>query len=159
IQDSDSSAVAREKLENGVVELLGGKGELVHAHFIGQLLGLDFASSPWLREILKDSAQIRHRAFQAVAHFFKKVAQRPLDPSGDVPIKAAILYTEDIHWGDEGSLDLLVHLASACRGVPVFIICLARPTLLEHRPRWCEEFPNCQRLDLQPLLRQESLAL
>src|SRR5215831_14216395 len=94
IQDSDSSAVAREKLENGIVELLGGKDELVHAHFIGQLLGLDFASSPWLREILNDSGQIRHRAFQSFAHLFRAVTQRPLDPAGDLPVRAAILYTE-----------------------------------------------------------------
>src|SRR5262245_11598913 len=62
IQDSDPSALARQKLERGIVELLAGTSEtssaadngVLHAHFIGQLLGLDFASSPWLREILND---------------------------------------------------------------------------------------------------------
>ena len=159
IQDSDTSAVAREKLERGIVELLGGKDDLFHAHFIGQLLGLDFASSPWLREILNDPAQIRHRAFQSLAHFFKAVTRSPFPFSNESPIKAAILYTEDIHWSDDGSLDLLVHLASACRRVPLLIICLARPTLFERRPGWCEEFRNGKRLDLQPLPRQQSLAL
>jgi class 3 adenylate cyclase/tetratricopeptide (TPR) repeat protein len=159
IQDSDSSAVAREKLERGIVELLGGKDDVVHAHFIGQLLGLDFASSPWLREILNDPGQIRHRAFQSFAHFFKAVSRTGLPPASDSPIKAAILYTEDLHWSDEGSLELLVHLASACRRVPLLIICMARPNLFERRSRWCEEFGNCKRLELQPLPRQESLAL
>jgi predicted ATPase/class 3 adenylate cyclase len=159
IQDSDSSAVAREKLERGIIELLGGKEDLVHAHFIGQLLGLDFASSPWLREILNDPGQMRHRAFQSFAHFFKALTRNPFPPLTDSPIKAAILYTEDIHWSDDGSLDLLGHLASACRRVPLLMICLARSTLFERRPRWCEEFRNCQRLELQPLPRQESLAL
>ena len=70
IQDSDSSAAAREKLERGIVELLGEKDGTLHAHFIGQLLGLDFGASPWLREILNDPGQIRHRAFQSFAHFF-----------------------------------------------------------------------------------------
>lgn len=158
IQDSDSSAVARDKLERGIVELLGGKDDQFHAHFIGQLLGLDFASSPWLREILNDSAQIRHRAFQSFAHFFKAVTRSPFPPP-DSPIKAAILYTEDIHWSDDGSLDLLAHLASACRHVPLLIVCLARPGLFERRPRWCEEFRHCKRLDLQALARHESLAL
>lgn len=159
IQDSDSSAVAREKLERGIVELLGGKDNKLHAHFIGQLLGLDFGSSPGLREILNDPGQIRHRAFQSFAHFFKAVSRSPLLPATDSPIKAAILYTEDIHWSDEGSLDLLAHLASACRHVPLMIICLARPSLFEQRPRWFEEFRKCKRLDLQSLPRQESLAL
>jgi predicted ATPase/class 3 adenylate cyclase len=159
IQDSDSAAIAREKLERGVVELIGGKDATLHAHFMGQLLGLDFSSSPWLCEILNDPGQIRHRAFQSFAHFFKTVTRSPFPPPIDSPIKAAILYTEDIHWSDEGSLDLLVHLASACRRVPLLIICLTRPTLFERRPHWCEEFRKCQRLDLQALPRQESLAL
>jgi class 3 adenylate cyclase/tetratricopeptide (TPR) repeat protein len=157
IQDSDSSAVARAKLERGIVELLGGKDQLFHAHFIGQLLGLDFASSPWLRDILNDPTQIRHRAFQSFAHFFKAATRGP--QSADSPITGAILYTEDIHWSDDGSLDLLVHLASVCRRVPLLIVCLARPTLFERRARWCEEFRDCKRLDLQPLARQQSLAL
>jgi len=59
-----------KKLQGGIVELLGGKDDLFHAHFIGQLLGLDFASSPSLRDILNDPTQIRHRAFQSFAHFF-----------------------------------------------------------------------------------------
>lgn len=159
IQDSDTSAVAREKLERGVVELLGGKDDLFHAHFIGQLLGLDFASSPWLREILNDPGQIRHRAFQSLAHFFKAATRSQFPASSESPIKAAILYTEDIHWSDDGSLDLLVHLASACRRVPLLIISLARPALFERRPRWCEAFHECTRLELQALARQESLAL
>jgi len=159
IQDSDSSAVAREKLEHGIVELLGGKNDLVHAHFIGQLLGLDFTSSPWLREILNDPGQIRHRAFQSLAHFFKVATRNPFPASTESSIKGAILYTEDIHWSDEGSLDLLTHLASACRRVPLLIVCLARPTLFERRPQWCEEFRDCEHLDLQPLPRQDSLAL
>jgi predicted ATPase/class 3 adenylate cyclase len=157
IQDSDSSPVAREKLEHGIVELLGGKDELHDAHFIGQLLGLDFASSPWLRDILNDPIRIRHRAFQSFAHFFKAATRGP--QSADSPITGAILYAEDIHWSDDGSLDLLVHLASACRRVPLLIVCLARPALFERRPQWCEEFRRCKRLDLQPLARQQSLAL
>jgi predicted ATPase len=157
IQDSDTSAMAREKLERGIVELLGGKDNLFHAHFIGQLLGLDFSSSPWLRDILNDPTQIRHRAFQSFAHFFNAATRRPTP--ADSTVIGAIIYAEDIHWSDDGSLDLLVHLASACRRVPLLIVCLARPTLLDRRPRWSEELRDCKRLDLQPLARQESLAL
>jgi class 3 adenylate cyclase/tetratricopeptide (TPR) repeat protein len=158
IQDSDASSAAREKLERGIVELLGGRETQVHAHFIGQLLGLDFGSSPWLREILNDSGQVRHRAFQSFAHFFQAATQNQFPTTGEIPA-AAILYAEDIHWGDDGSLELLVHLASACGRVPLLIVCLARPVLFEQRPRWCEELPGCERLELQPLSRNESLVL
>src|SRR5262249_59794524 len=89
---------------------------------------------------------------------FKAATHRPI-PQSNSTISGAILYTEDIHWSDEGSLDLLVHLASACRNVPLLIVCLARPTLFERRARLCAEFRDCKRLDLQPLARQESLTL
>jgi predicted ATPase/class 3 adenylate cyclase len=159
IQDSDPASVAREKLERGIVELLGEREDLVHAHFIGQLLGLDFGSSPWLREILNDAGQIRHRAFESFAHFFKAVTHGDVPAFTDSTVKGAILYTEDIHWSDEGSLDLLVHLASACRQAPLLIVCLTRPNLFECRPGWCDEVANSRRLDLHALSRTESVAL
>jgi predicted ATPase/class 3 adenylate cyclase len=159
IQDSDSSAVARDKLEHGIVELLGGQHDLLHAHFIGQLLGLDFTSSPWIRDILNDPMQIRHRAFQSFANFFKAATRRPTPQPAELTVQGAVIYAEDIHWSDDGSLDLLAHLAGACRNVPLLVVCLARPRLFERRPRWCEEFRECKRLDLQPLPRQQSFAL
>jgi predicted ATPase/class 3 adenylate cyclase len=164
IQDSDPSALARQKLEDGIVELLtrtpGGpsarEDSLVHAHFIGQLLGLDFRASPWLRETLNEPHAIRYRAFQSFVHFFRAAT---CNPSAVSPIKGAWLLIEDIHWSDDGSLDLLLHLASACRGVPLLILCLTRPAVFERRPRWTDSLPNGKRLDLQPLRRDESLAL
>jgi predicted ATPase/class 3 adenylate cyclase len=167
IQDTDPSAMARQKLERGIVELLAGTSEtssfadngILHAHFIGQLLGLDFASSPWLREILNDPSQIRHRAFESIARFFTAVTGDSFPPLSEVPIKGALLLVEDMHWSDDGSLDLLAHLATACREVPLLILGLARPTLLERRPHWGKALSNHQRLDLQPLQRRESIAL
>jgi class 3 adenylate cyclase len=166
IQDSDASTVARQKLERGVVELLAGTREtasardngILHAHFMGQLLGLDFGASPWLREILNDPNQIRHRAFQSFVSFFRAVTSNPFPP-GDSPVKAALLLVEDIHWSDDGSLDLLMHLASACREVPLLILCLTRPTIFERRAHWSEGPPNSKRLHLEPLPRKESLEL
>jgi predicted ATPase/class 3 adenylate cyclase len=182
IQDSDPSAVARQKLERGIVELLAATAEpgstagavpaavagsddtasynhVLHAHFIGQLLGLDFRSSPWLRESVNDPHAIRYRAFQSFVHFFRAATRKASTGLADSPIKGALLVVEDIHWSDDGSLDLLAYLASACRQVPLLIVCVARPTLLERRSRWGDALSNHKRLDLEPLRRDESLAL
>ena len=44
-----------------------------------------------------------------------------------------IFAVEDIHWADEGMLDLIEHLARWVRG-PVLFVCLARDELLDRRP-------------------------
>ena len=46
-----------------------------------------------------------------------------------------VLVFEDIHWADQGMLDLIEHLGQWVRA-PVLILCLARDELLERRPGW-----------------------
>jgi predicted ATPase len=66
---------------------------------------------------------------------------------------------EDVQWADEGSLDLLQHIARTCQDVPLMIICSARPGLFERRPDWGKGIPGFSRLDLQPLCRGDSRRL
>ncbi len=42
---------------------------------------------------------------------------------------------EDVHWAEPTLLDLIEYLYQRARG-PVFLLCLARPDLLEMRPAW-----------------------
>ena len=46
------------------------------------------------------------------------------------------LVFEDLHWADAGLLDFIDHLLEWTRGVPIYIVTLARPELLERRPDW-----------------------
>ncbi|MGB7924020.1 MAG: tetratricopeptide repeat protein, partial [Pyrinomonadaceae bacterium] len=147
IQDSDSVRTAREKLEQGMLAFLGSDEEArMRAHFIGHLIGLDFSASPHLSGILDDAKQIRDRAFHYAAQFFASVAR-------DAPV---ILYLDDIHWADDGSLDFVDYIARTCMDVPVLILCLARPILLERRPSWGEGESAHTRVQLQPLSKRES---
>ncbi len=150
ILDSDPPVVAREKLEQGMLASLGASEEaLVQAHFIGHLIGLDFSASPHLNGILNDAKQIRDRAFHYATQFFAFVGrERPL-----------VLYLDDIHWADDGSLDFIEHLTRTCTDVPLLILCLSRPTLLEQRPAWGEGETKHARLALQPLSKRESRQL
>jgi serine/threonine protein kinase/tetratricopeptide (TPR) repeat protein len=150
IQDSDSPVVARDKLEQGLLAASGmGEEALMHAHFLGHLIGFDFSSSPHLSGILDDARQIRDRAFQYASQFFAAVAR-------DVP---AILCMEDLQWADDGSLEFVDHLARSAGAVPMLILCLARPVLLERRPVWGEGQAAHARLTLQPLSKRESRQL
>ena len=47
-----------------------------------------------------------------------------------------VLVFEDVHWGEPTLLDLIEHLADWVRDVPVLLVCLARPELLDERPAW-----------------------
>jgi class 3 adenylate cyclase/tetratricopeptide (TPR) repeat protein len=169
IQESDPVAVARAKFERGVIDLLAGgdanatggaaQEHVIQAHYLGQLLGLDFSNSPHLRDLLKDPEQIRARAFHYMSAFFASMTKRiEISPSG-AETKAVLIILEDVHWSDEGSLDLIDYLARNCRGAPVMMVCLARPTLYERRPRWGEGLVDYKRVTLDCLSRNESCEL
>ncbi len=150
IQDGDAPHAAREKLERGLQASSPNAEEArAEAHCIGHLMGFDFSDSPHLRPILDDARQIRDRAFQCAAHYFKRTARaNPL-----------VLYLEDIHWADDGSLDFVDYLMRECESAPLFILCLTRPALFERRPAWGEGHSAHTRLNLQPLSKGETRKL
>jgi class 3 adenylate cyclase/tetratricopeptide (TPR) repeat protein len=51
----------------------------------------------------------------------------------DRPLVVAV---EDIHWAEPVMLDLLEHVATVATAVPLLVVCLARPELLDARPAW-----------------------
>jgi class 3 adenylate cyclase/tetratricopeptide (TPR) repeat protein len=58
---------------------------------------------------------------------------------------------EDLHWADPGTLDFVDHVLEWSRNVPILIVTLARPQLLETRPDWGAGRRNFLALDLEPL--------
>jgi class 3 adenylate cyclase/tetratricopeptide (TPR) repeat protein len=61
------------------------------------------------------------------------------------------LLFEDIQWADAGLLDFIDHMLEWSRGVPILIITLSRPELLERRPEWGAGRRNFLALYLEPL--------
>jgi predicted ATPase/class 3 adenylate cyclase len=152
IQDSDEAALACKKFEAGVAGLLA-EGGLEKAHFIGYLLGFDFreASSPYLHGLLGDPRQIRDRAFGYATQFFAAAA------TADHP---TVVFLEDIHWADDGSLDLAEHVARECQAAPLLLVCVTRPSLFERRAGWGRVIaPMHTRLDVHPLSEEDSRQL
>lgn len=148
ILDSDSLAVAHAKLEQCIGAVLGAAGP-EPAHFIGHLLGLDYSDSPYLAGILDDPRQIQARAFGHLVAFFGAVIRQ-----GPVA-----LLLEDLHWADDGSLDLVAHLGRTLPDRPLLLVGMTRPTLWDRRPAWGMEPVPGLRIDLQPLTDGESRAL
>ncbi len=148
IHRRNSATVAREKLVRGLMAQLGPKetGNLSKAHAIGRLLGFDFSDSDLLPEREEDPRQLREEAFGDLVTYFTAVCQQN---------DAVVLFLEDIHWADEWSFDLLDYLITECHDLPLLIVCLARPELLEKRPSWwiAEEHDQLtyHHINLQPL--------
>lgn len=167
IRENDPTVQVRAKLEQGLRPVLRG-GATEQAHLIGQLVGYDFSDSPYVRELRHDPQQLRLRAFQAVSQFLHALASAPrgggptprslLGSADASEIPLVILLLEDLHWADEGSLDLLTYLAHHCRDIPLLFVTLTRPTLWEEQSDWGAVFPPTQhtRLDLTPLRPEAS---
>jgi class 3 adenylate cyclase len=138
IFESDPVEVGIQKLRDEVATLLDAEAPTVAEH-LAILLGLDTEGSVADRETL----------FFSIRGFIEAVA------SG----KPTVLVFEDLHWGDAGLLDLVEMLAARLRDVPVFILVLARPELLDARPAWGGGLPQHTALQLEPLAEPEAREL
>ncbi|GAB4487292.1 MAG: adenylate/guanylate cyclase domain-containing protein [Anaerolineales bacterium] len=146
IQETDSDQTAREKLEHGIVNLLGEKGREI-AHFIGQLLSFDFSESPYLQSLRNDPRAFRSRAFDAVVEFFRKLTE-----------SAPLLFLlEDLHWADESSLNLLQYFREQGAHLQCVMIATARPSFFERAlQEWEQQLPGVKVLHLKPLDEEDS---
>ena len=73
--------------------------------------------------------------------------------------RETVLVFEDLHWGDEALLSFLEHLADWSEGVPLLLLCTARPELYEHHPGFGQNARNTQRINLSPLTDEETARL
>lgn len=150
IEESDRAAVARQKLENGILKNTSDRDNaLLYAHFIGHLIGLDFSASPHLKGILGDARQIRDRAFYYAAQLLTELSQR----------QPVIIFLEDIHWADSGSLDFLDYVMNTKPDLSLLIIGLMRSTFFENRSDWGTGPVQNLTLNLLPLSDAETREL
>ena len=135
ILTTDSEAEAAAKLR-AAVEALPGEADAgwLETH-LRPLVGLA-AEAPEARE---DSFAAWRRFFEALAEV------RPL-----------VLVFEDLHWADPGVLDFVDHLVDWASGVPLLVLCTARPELLERRPDWGGGKLNAITISLSPLSDAET---
>ncbi len=63
-----------------------------------------------------------------------------------------VMVFEDLHWADQGTLDFIDHLLDWTRGLPIYVVTLARPELLEQRPDWGAGKRDFTSLSLEPLV-------
>ncbi|MDH4178044.1 MAG: AAA family ATPase, partial [Thermoleophilia bacterium] len=62
-----------------------------------------------------------------------------------------IVVLDDIQWAEAVFLDLIEHVADWSRDAPIFLLCMARPELLEERSGWGGGKLNAATILLEPL--------
>jgi class 3 adenylate cyclase/tetratricopeptide (TPR) repeat protein len=70
-----------------------------------------------------------------------------------------VVVWDDIQWAEPTFLDLIEHVVDWSRGAPIFVLCVARPELLELRPAWGGGKANAASLLLEPLDADETSTL
>ena len=139
IFESDPIEVGLQKLRDAVTQLLGTPESEEVAGHLAILLGLDREASVADRETL----------FFSVRVFIEAVAR-------DRP---TMLVFEDVHWADRSLLDLVELLAARLRDLPILLLALARPELLDARPGWGGGLPAYTALPLDQLKESEAREL
>jgi len=69
--------------------------------------------------------------------------------------KPLVLVVDDLQWAEPAFLDLVQHVAERSRESPLLIVCLARPELLDLRPKWGGGLANASSILLEPLADAE----
>jgi adenylate cyclase len=128
IRARDTGPQVRAKLAERLAPLLAPREnpELL-MHRLEPLARL-FGAGPGERDQLpsgEDQQSARESFFGTVRAILEALAQE----------RVLVLVWEDIHWADEGTLDLIEYLAQWLRA-PVLQVCLAREELLERRTSW-----------------------
>jgi class 3 adenylate cyclase len=139
IFENDPPDLAHQKLDQAVSSVLEADDADEVVEHIALLIGLRAEAEVADRQVLFLSAR---RLVEALAR------QQP-----------TLLLFEDIQWADLSLLDLVEHLASRVRGVPLVMLALARPEFLDGRPSWGGRLPSYSSIPLDPLAEGDSRAL
>jgi len=133
---SDDMAIGREKLDGA----LAGVIDAAAVGHLAVLIGMgDGEGEVADRQIL----------FLAARRFVESLARE----------QPTVLVFEDLHWADEGTLDLVEMLASRVRDVPLMLVALARPELLDMRRGWGGGLSAYTALPLEALGHDDAIEL
>jgi class 3 adenylate cyclase/tetratricopeptide (TPR) repeat protein len=142
ILESDSPQQASVKLGEAVARFVDAAADAtwVERH-LRPLAGVE-TDEAW-------TGDRREEAFAAWRRFLEAIADE----------RALVLVFEDLQWADDALLDFVDYLAEWASGVPILVLCTARPELLARRPVWGGGKVNASTLQLSPLSDEQTAVL
>jgi class 3 adenylate cyclase/tetratricopeptide (TPR) repeat protein len=133
---SDNTAQAGSKLGDAVAAVVEDQAEQEWLMSrLTPLVGLTDLDGPLSQPPEQEEAFAAWRRFvEAVA------AERPL-----------VMVLEDLHWADPALRTFIMHLVEWVAGVPLLLVCTARPELYDQAADWGAGPPNVTTIALRPL--------
>jgi class 3 adenylate cyclase/tetratricopeptide (TPR) repeat protein len=139
---SASADEAAEKLATAVRDLVVESDAAWVERSLGPLVGLGGAEREQGLEQQAMTSAGRRRFFEALAE------RTP-----------TVLVFEDLQWADDVLLDFVDELVDRVTGVPLLVVCTARPELIERRRGWGGGKRNTLTISLSPLSHEDTARL
>ena len=148
------AGVGKSRLVEDFLEHVGDSATVARARCLSYGEGITY----WpLVEILLQLGRDPEQAIQS-SPADTQLATRALleEVAAERPL---VLVLDDLQWAEAPLLDLVDHLADWSREAPLFLLCVARPELLDARPGWGGGKLNATSILLEPLTEEQAAAL
>ncbi|XXY48374.1 adenylate/guanylate cyclase domain-containing protein [Sorangium sp. So ce269] len=113
---------------------------------LAAILGARPAPAGLLDSAARGSVLAKRRITSALAHLVTFALER-------TPM---VIVCDDLQWADDATLDLVEELVAHAEGLPLCVVCAARPELYERRPDWGIAKEAYVRVDALPLARRHA---
>jgi class 3 adenylate cyclase/tetratricopeptide (TPR) repeat protein len=141
ILESDSPEEAAAKIEAAVIAVMPDDAE--REWMLSRLAPLVGSTGT------EGERSDREESFAAWVRFLESIAiHHPL-----------VLLFEDLHWADQPLREFVEHLVDWATGVPLLVVCSARPELYELHPGWGGGKRNSTTISLAPLSEADTARL
>jgi DNA-binding SARP family transcriptional activator/tetratricopeptide (TPR) repeat protein len=146
------AGIGKSRLARELVTAVGDEATVVVGRCVSYGVGITYGpvaeivrqlgGPPRVAELLADDQLAAQRVLGAIGESeepgqaeeifwgFRRLLE---EAAREQPLVVAV---EDVHWAEPTLLDLLDYLAAFSRELPILLVCLARPELLEARPAW-----------------------
>src|SRR4051812_23353173 len=146
------AGIGKSRLTRELVTSIGNDATIVVGRCVSYGVGITYGpvaeivrqlgGPPRVAELLAGDPQAAQRVLGAIGESdepgqaeeifwgFRRLLE---EAAREQPLVVAV---EDVHWAEPTLLDLIEYLAAFSRELPILLVCLARPELLETRPAW-----------------------
>src|SRR3954469_10348416 len=169
------AGIGKSRLTRELIGAIGDDAAVVVGRCLSYGVGITYGpvadivrqlgGAPRITELLGDDPQAAQRVLGAIGaseepgqaeEIFWGFRRLLEEAAREQPLVVAV---EDVHWAEPTLLDLLDYLAAFSRGVPLLLVCLARPELLEARPSWAAPQEGRSVHMLEPLAAEHAQEL
>ena len=150
LRDGEPLAMRRDKLRARVAERVPAPDRARVTEFLGELVGVPFPddASPPLFAARTNARLLREQMLRAWADFLR----------AECTARPVLLMLDDLQWGDTSTIRSVGMALESLKGLPFFVLALARPEVSQLFPKLWEE-QGALTLRLRELTRKASVEL